>query len=74
MIPPKSDPRWKQLLTGDLQHSFAAASAAMCVSRNRRRLLQDSSAEAVQKGVDDVHAFFSKFESIVADDLKAIFE
>lgn len=74
MIPPKSDPRWKDLLTGRCRHQFKLASAAMCVARNQRHVIQDSSPQMIEKCVDEIHTFFSKFESIAAEDLDAIFE
>lgn len=71
MIPPKEDPRWKDLLTGKTNHPFKVASAGMCVARNQRHVLQDPAQMA--QGVAEVHAFFEKFERILADDLQVLF-
>lgn len=73
MIPPKTDPRWKHILTGSLQHSFKVTSAAMCISRHQRHINHDPSPETLAKSLDDVHAFFTRFESILAEDLQSLF-
>jgi len=73
MIPSKDDPRWKDLLTGRTQHQFKVASAGMCVARNQRHVQQDPSPAAMGPCLDDVHAFFEKFERILGEDLKALF-
>ena len=74
MIPPKTDPRWQQLLTGQRQHQFKVASAAMCVARNQRTVSLDASPQALEKGVDEIHTFFTKFERVVQEDLNVIFQ
>jgi hypothetical protein len=71
MIAPKEDSRWTALLKGQLQHQFQFTSAAMMVSRCQRQVSGDPSSQA--KSLDELHAFFTKFENIVSEDLKAIF-
>ena len=73
MIEPKDHPRWKELLTGQIQHQFQLASAAMIVSRCQRQVARDSSQQAYEKNLDEMYAFFTKFEHVVSDDIKAIF-
>ena len=74
MIPPKDHPTWRLLVTGERVHSFKALSAAMCVARIVRFVQKEGgSPEAVELAVDDLHAFFRKLESLLADDIKAIF-
>ena len=71
MIAPREDPRWEELLTGRLKHQFQMASAAMIVSRCQRQVHNEP--QSLRKNLDELHAFFSKFENVVSDDLKAIF-
>ena len=71
MIASKDDPRWEKLLLGQLQHQFQMASAAMIVSRCQRQVHNEP--QSLRKNIDELHAFFSKFENVVSDDLKAIF-
>jgi len=73
MIAPKDDPQWEKLLCGDVQHQFQLASAAMIVSRCQRQVMRDPSPQTVKKNLDELHAFFTKFENVVSDDLAEIF-
>jgi hypothetical protein len=73
MIPPKEEPRWVDLLKGRVQHQFQLASAAMIVSRCQRQVSGDPSPQTIGKNLDELHAFFSKFENVASDDLNAIF-
>lgn len=74
MIPPKTHPRWAQLASGELKHSFRALSGAMCVSRIVRFVQKEgASSEVIELAVNDLHEFFSKLEDSLAPDLKEIF-
>ncbi len=74
MIPPKSHPAWKALVKGQRVHQFKALSAAMCVSRIVRFVQREGgSPAAVDLAVEDLHAFFTKLEGMLEEDLKAIF-
>ncbi len=74
MIPPKSHPAWKALVRGECTHSFKALSAAMCVSRIVRFVQKEGgSTPAVELAVEDLHAFFTKLEGTLGEDLRAIF-
>lgn len=74
MVPPKSHPRYKELVTGQFSHSFRLLPAGMCVARNLRAVrLEGGGSELLQNAIEDVHTFFSKYEPIMTDDLKAIF-
>ena len=73
MIPNKSDKRWQDLVTGRITHQFKSVPAGMCVFRNVRALSQQGGEENIQKSVEEVYAFFAKYESILTDDIKAIF-
>ena len=73
MIPPKEDPRWVELLKGQIRHRFQLASAAMIVSRCQRQVFGDPSPQTIQKNLDELHSFFTKFENVASDDLIGIF-
>jgi hypothetical protein len=74
MIPTKNHPRIRQLVLGEISPSFEAFAFSMCVSRNRRQVEMEGKAPAaVEKAVSDVHEFMSKYESVLAADLKSIF-
>ena len=74
MIPPKTDPKWGQLVRGELQHPFKALVGAMCVSRIVRFVEKEGATpEVIEMAIDDIHAFFTKLEVALADDIKAIF-
>jgi hypothetical protein len=71
MIASKEDPKWTALLSGEIQHRFQLASAAMIVTRCQRQVSKEP--QSLDKNLDELHAFFSKFENVVSDDLRAIF-
>jgi hypothetical protein len=73
MIASKEDPKWMELLYGEVQHQFQLASAAMIVSRCQRQVSRDPSPQTIEKNLDEMYSFFSKFENVVIDDLRAIF-
>lgn len=74
MIPPKSHPRYRQLVTGEFTHPFKAFAGSMCVSQNLRSVKNSGgSPESIEAAVNDVYAFFVRFESTLVDDIKAIF-
>jgi len=74
MIPPKTHPRYRQLVTGELSPSFQAFAFSMCVSRNRRQVEHEGkSPDSIAAAIDDIHAFLAKFESVLEPDMKSIF-
>jgi hypothetical protein len=73
MIASKDDPKWLELLSGGIVHQFQLASAAMIVSRCQRQVSRDPSPQTIEKNLDEMYSFFTKFENVVTDDLRAIF-
>jgi len=74
MIASKLDPRWEKLVKGETQHQFKNLPAGLLISRVQRQVKKDAGdLKALQAVVDEVYAFFSKYESILTDDLQAIF-
>lgn len=75
MVPDKSHPRYRELVTGQFEHTFQVFSANMCISNNQRKVrAANSSPQSIAEAISDLHAFFSKFESVFADELKLIFK
>lgn len=74
MIPDKSHPRFRQLVTEEYAHSFQNFTAGMCVSRNQRLVREAGrTPESILNATETVHGFFVKYEELFAADLKIIF-
>jgi hypothetical protein len=73
MLPNQTDSRWEALLTGKIQHQFKMTAAGLCVSRLQRDLAKDRSSAALGAAVGEVHAFFKKYETIMGEDISALF-
>lgn len=73
MLPPKEHLNWKQLLYGRLNHEFACVPAGLMLSRIRRQLGHDGSEANYDRLFAEVYAFFTKYETILEKDVKAIF-
>lgn len=73
MIPPKSDPCWRDLMNGTIKHDFKLVSAGMCLSRNRRNYKLNPTEHNFEQAVEELHAFFTKYESLLNEDLPHIF-
>lgn len=74
MLPPKSNPIWEKLVKGDISHNFKSFPASMMLSRHKRLITRDNSQQTMLKLIDEVYEFFSKYESILEDDIKSIFK
>jgi len=74
MIASKQDPRWEELLKGNISHQFKQVSSAMMVSRCQRKVIGDLSPQTISNNIDELHNFFSQHESTFANDLKEIFK
>ncbi|OHD16408.1 MAG: hypothetical protein A2086_08070 [Spirochaetes bacterium GWD1_27_9] len=74
MLPEKTNPKWKKLLTGEINHNFKSIPAAMMVSRLKREIKKNDSPEHAKKLIEEVYNFFSKFEVILTEDIKVIFK
>lgn len=73
MLPSTSDPKWRDLLTGKIRHSFNVVSASLLVSRLNRQTKADRNEEYLDKYINEAHAFFEKYQKILEDDISAIF-
>lgn len=73
MIPAKEDAVWIRILKDDKQHAFESFPLGMLMSRLKRSIKRDQSQENINKCVDEMHAFFIKYEQILDHDMKLIF-
>jgi len=73
MIPPKSDVRWLKLIKGEVSHNFKNVSAGLMLSRLNRQLSSAFGVVESEKCIDELHAFFTKYEQLLGDDIDAIF-
>jgi uncharacterized membrane protein len=68
-IPPQSDPRWRELVTGAVKPAFSNLGLRFLMTRLTSSTGRDGSAANVEKCAADVHAFFVKYCAAVAQDL-----
>lgn len=73
MVPPKTHPKWAGLLQGRFEYKFSNAAASMLLFRIKCDLKKDTSAVALSKAIDEMHAFCTKFYGFLKQDLKNIF-
>lgn len=74
MVPDKSHPRFRELVTGEYGHSFSGFPANMCLSNCQRRVrARGEDPTVVDAAVEEVHAFLQKFETEFAEDIRRIF-
>lgn len=74
MIPDKNDVRWKKLIDGTLQTQFSFVAASMCVSRNQRAYRMDPTQGRLEKSVEELVTFFTKYEERTKEELSQIFK
>jgi len=71
MIPNGNDPRWKDLVQGKINYAFKAVAASMMLARLQRQLKAGN--QNLDDAVKEATVFFTKYEDVFAQDLKAIF-
>lgn len=72
MLPSKNDPRWTALLTGKIDYKFSNAAASMLMFRLKTKVKSDSANLATY--LNEMHAFFTKYEGILKEDITIIFK
>ena len=73
MLPSKSDPKWKAILTDPKDAPVSGLSTKMMLMRVKMMVKMDPSPAAFQSAVDSALDFFSKNEAAVQNDIKALF-
>lgn len=74
MIPPKTRPEWRELLTGNEQHSLKFLALKLVMTRLRLRISADASPASVESCIDELHYFAVENEKFVWPDLKEVFQ
>ncbi|MGK5091988.1 hypothetical protein WDW89_08240 [Deltaproteobacteria bacterium TL4] len=74
MIPPKSNNKWKLLVSGKVAYTFNFFPASMLISRLIRKTQKDQSEATSIECIEEIHTFFVKYESTLTEDIKAIFK
>lgn len=73
MLPPKTDPRWRALAEGRLAFEPSFLALKFLLQRIHLRLYADSQKLHVEEMIDDLYAFFEKYERFLAEDIKRAF-
>jgi len=73
MVPNASDPRWNVVLLRNSSHHFVSATAGMMFARLQRSLASDPSPQNLQTCIAQAHAFFTKYEAVMKDELVHLF-
>jgi len=74
MIPSKSHPRWEALVKGEVKPNFRVFSGNMMLNQLARSINADDSSSNIQHCINQAYDYFSRFETLLIDELKEIFE
>jgi len=74
MLPEKSNHIWSQLVTGKKSYKCRVVPASMLLARIIRSTQIDDSPENVQRCIEETYTFFQRYQSILKDDIRTIFE
>jgi hypothetical protein len=72
MIPGLHDPSWEKLIKGQIKHKFSNAAASMLFFHLQAQYKRDPS--RLEDQIAQAHAFFAKYERILADEIRALAE
>lgn len=73
MLPGKIDPRWRRIVTGEVNYKFKSVPAAMCAFRLTSAVRRNGSPKVIEASIDELHTFFTKYESVLKDDIAGLF-
>lgn len=73
MIPNVSDPKWSSFLQDIGKKQVHDLSAKMLLNRIKLRIAFDPSDAARKLAIGEIHAFFTKNQANLMDDIQAIF-
>lgn len=71
MIPSTSNPKWAQLIKGDLTYDYKFLALKIVLTRLQQKVKYNSA--ELPASVDELNAFFTKHQALLADDIKMIF-
>lgn len=72
MIPPKSDPKWREIVVSRSAEHFSALPTQMLMMRVYL-LTRDGTSQKIDEAIDVVYDFFLKNENVVKEDILKLF-
>jgi hypothetical protein len=72
-LPPKTDPRWRDLANGTLVRPWQTLALKIMMMRITGMVKNDPSPATLQKAIDEIYAFFEKNMKIAQPDLQSLF-
>lgn len=72
MVPAMTHPTWPKLIKGERKHQFSQASASMLLFSLQQNYRRDPA--KLDEQVAQAHRFFVKYESLLAADIRSLFE
>lgn len=72
VIPDKSSACWRDFVTGKKTLQTQILGLQMLLKRIQRAAASTPGDATIQAGADEVHAFFVKFEKILANEIKSL--
>jgi len=72
LIPEKSSPCWRQLVTGQHTLKTEMLGLQMLLKRMQRRTLGPHTEADVTAAAEEVHAFFVKYQGSLANELSSL--
>lgn len=73
MIPSKANAQWRKLISGETNYEFKVLAAGLMLSRMRREIKAKPDAGTMQRCLDEVYAFFQKYEAVLGHDITNLF-
>lgn len=73
MLPPKSHPRWKELVCGKTRVNFSLLATKFFMARVTGAARNNPSPENISRLIDEAYSFFSKNEKFALKDIESIF-
>lgn len=74
MLPPKTDKRWRDLVTGKINAQVDLLATRLMLANVTTSAKNDPSEANINKCVDAAYAYFQKYEKMAEKDLSAVFK
>lgn len=74
-LPPASDPRWEDIVSGKMTHEFSFFPLKLLLARQRLQVVTNPGPETTRTCVEELHTMIEKNKHLprVQDDLSKIF-
>jgi len=70
---PRAHPNWTKLVEGKIDYQFKLVSASLMMSLLVRQYKHEPTPAKMSESIDELVGFCQKFEGLLKDDLKSIF-